>query len=232
MVREALRIGYKVFSYESTREKSDSAGINLREVDQAKNIKKILDKDPIAKILIHCGFDHLVETPYRGWGKCMAGRLIEYTGINPFTIDQTRFTEHSSTEFDNPLFKIINLDYFAVFVDSLGHIFNGLPEHKDYDTRVYHPRTSIVNGRPHWMFNDIRKPYFIDKITLSFPCLVLAYLADENINVKESTDMPIPFDVIELKNNTDKKALSLRKGKYTIIIKDKNGQEQKLNVTI
>lgn len=232
MVREALRIGYKVFSYESTREKSDSAGINLREVDQAKNIKKILDKDPKAKILIHCGFDHLVETPYRGWGKCMAGRLIEYTGINPFTIDQTRFTEHSSTEFDNPLFKIINLDYFAVFVDSLGHIFNGLPEHKDYDTRVYHPRTSIVNGRPHWMFNDIRKPYFIDKITLSFPCLVLAYLADENINVKESTDMPIPFDVIELKNNTDKKALSLKKGKYTIIIKDKNGQEQKLNVTI
>jgi hypothetical protein len=83
MVREAIRIGYKVFSYESTRQKSDSAGINLREIDQAKNIRKILDKDPKAKILIHCGFDHLVETPVYSWGKAMAGRLIEYTGIDP-----------------------------------------------------------------------------------------------------------------------------------------------------
>lgn len=231
MVREALRIGYKVFSYESTRQKTDSAGINLREIDQAQNIKKVLDKDPKAKILIHCGFDHLVETPYRGWGKCMAGRLIEYTGVNPFTIDQTRFTEHSSTEFDNPLFKIISLDYYAVFVDSSGHIFNGLPEHKDYDARIYHPRTVWLNGRPKWMFDGGRKPYFIDKIELTFPCLVFAYLADENINVAKSEDMPIPYDVIELKNASDKKALSLKKGKYNIVIKDKSGQEQKLSVT-
>lgn len=231
MVREALRIGYNVFSYESTREKYDSAGINLREVDQAKNIKKILDKDPKAKILIHCGFDHLIETPYRGWGKCMAGRLIEYTGINPFTIDQTRFTEHSSTEYDNPLFKIVNFDYDAVFIDSVGHVFNGLPEHKDYDARVYHPRTVWKNGRPKWMFDGGRKPYFIDRIEVTFPCLVFAYLADENLDVKQLKDQPIPYDVIELKNSSDKKALSLKKGKYNIIIKDKRGQEQKLMVT-
>jgi hypothetical protein len=232
MIREAMRIGYKVFSYESTLQKSDSAGINLREVDQAKNIRKILDKDPKAKILIHCGFDHLVETPVYSWGKAMAGRLIEYTGIDPFTIDQTRFTEHSATEYENPLFKMTNLDYYAVFLDSAGRVFNGAPRHKDYDARVYHPRTNWINGRPDWMFKGNRKPYYIKDITVSFPCLVFAYLADENIEVKNSQDMPLPYDVIEIKNASDKKALSLKAGKYNIIIKDKNGQQQKISVTM
>jgi hypothetical protein len=62
--------------------------------------------------------------------------------------------------------------------------------------------------------------------------LVYAYLADENIEVKNSQDMPIPYDVIEIKNASDKKALSLKAGKYNIIIKDKNGQQQKISVTM
>jgi len=232
LVREALRIGYTVFTYESTRIKTDSAGINLREVDQAMNIKKVLDKDPKAKILIHCGFDHLVETPYFSWGKAMAGRLTEYTGINPFTIDQIRMTERSSDKFENSYFKMTNLDYYAFFVDSTNKIFNGPETNKEYDARVYHPRTKWLNGRPHWMFENNREPFnVIEKITISFPCLVFAYLADENLEVKKESDKPIPFDLIELKDKSDNKALSLKKGKYNIIIQDKKGKEKKLNVT-
>lgn len=233
LLREALRIGYTLFSYESTREKTDSAGINLREVDQAKNIKKILDKDPKAKILIHCGFDHLIETPYRGWGKCMAGRLIEYTGINPYTIDQTRFTEHSTTEYENPLFKMTSLDYYAVFIDSTGHVFNGAPTHKDYDARVYHPRTNWVNGRPDWIFEGGRKPYAVTgKIDTSFPCLVFAYITAELNSVKDDSERVVPFDVIELETKNDNKALSLKPGDYTIIVLDKNGKKQTFSATV
>lgn len=232
LVREALRIGYTVFTYETTRFKPDSAGTNLREVDQARNIKKYLNKDPKAKILIHCGFDHLVEGPYYSWGKAMAGRLIEYTGINPFTIDQISFTEHSNDEYENPFFKMIDLNYYAIFMDSTGQTFNGSPRHINYDARVYHPRTTWTNGRPHWMFQNNRQPYFIEDITVSFPCLVFAYLADENIDVKKNSDLPVPFDVIELKSTSDKKALSLKKGKYNIILKNKKGEQQRITVTI
>jgi hypothetical protein len=233
LVREALRIGYVVFSYESTREKTDSAGINLREVDQALNIKKVLDKDPKAKILIHCGFDHLVETPYFSWGKAMAGRLTEYTGINPLTIDQHRFTEHSTSEYENPYFKMTNLLDYAVFVDSVGYVFNGVPAHKDYDARVYHPRTRWTNGRPHWIFEGGRKPFNVsDEIDVSYPCLVFAYISTELLHVKKDSDRVVPFDVIELKDKKDKKDLSLTPGQYSIVILDSTGKKQCFTVRI
>jgi len=231
LIREAINEGFEIFGYETTRlGSSDSSGINLREVDQAKNIKKILDKDPKAKILIHCGWDHIVETPCQGWGKAMAGRLYEYTGINPFTIDQTKLTEHSSAEYQNPYWSSLNLDYYAMFVDSIGQTFCGPREYKRYDARVYHPKTKWLNGRPHWVFENNRTPYYIkEKITLTFPCLVFAFIPKE----KKENENAIPFDIIELKTSADKKALSLKKGQqFTIVIRDENFKEQKFNVTV
>lgn len=231
LIREAINEGFEVFGYETTRTgSSDSSGINLREIDQAKNIKKILDKDPKAKILIHCGWDHIVETPYRSWGKAMAGRLYEYNGINPFTIDQIKLTEHSSAEYQNPYWTSLNLDYYAMFVDSSGQTFYGPQEYKQYDARVYHPKTKWEHGRPHWVFENNRTPYYIkDKITLTFPCLVFAFITEE----KKENENAIPFDIVELKTSTDKKALSLKKGQqFTIVIRDQNYKEQKFNVTV
>lgn len=231
LVREAIKEGYEIFAYETTRlSNSDSAGINLREVDQAKNIKKILDKDPKAKILIHCGWDHLVEAPYPAWGKAMAGRLYEYTGINPFTIDQTKLTEHSSAEYQNPYWTSLNLDYYAMFVDSIGQTFYGPEEYRQYDARVYHPKTKWLNGRPHWVFENNRSPYFVkEKITVQYPCLVFAFIPKE----KKESEYAIPFDIIELKTPADKKALSLKKGQsFTIVIRDKNFKEQKFDIKV
>lgn len=232
LVREAINEGYEIFAYETTRRggTSDSSGINLREVDQAKNIKKILDKDPKAKILIHCGWDHIVEAPYPAWGKAMAGRLYEYTGINPFTIDQTKLTEHSSAEYQNPYWTSLNLDYYAMFVDSIGQAFYGPQEYKQYDARVYHPKTKWLHGRPHWVFENNRTPYYVkEKITVQFPCLVFAFIPKE----KKENEYAIPFDIIELKTSADKKALSLKKGQqFTIIIRDMNFKEQKFDVTV
>jgi hypothetical protein len=235
MVRTALEIGFTVFGYESTiydtTTKTDKS-VSIREMEQAKNIKKILDKDPNAKILIHCGYDHLVETPYRGWGKAMAGRLTEYTGINPFTIDQVELTEHSSLNYENPIFKMINLDYYAVFMDSTGNLFNGSQGSKRYDVCLYHPRTKWVNGRPNWVFENNRNPYFVNRqITIEFPCLVLAYKFNEKFSKTNENDNPIPFDIVELKSKDDLKALSLEKGKYAVIIRNRSGNTQELQVT-
>lgn len=231
LIREAINVGFEIFGYESTRlVHSQTPGINQREIDQAKNIKKILDRDPKAKILIHCGFDHIVETNYPGWGKAMAGRLYEFTGIDPFTIDQTKLTERSSSEFQNPFWTLVNLDYDAMFIDSTGQIFAGLQEEKKYDARVYHPKTKYLNGRPDWVFENNRIPYYIkEKIKVNFPCLVFAFITNE----RKQNKMAIPFDIIELKSLTDKKALSLKNGqKFTIVIRDENSQNQKFDVMV
>ncbi|MGZ4056957.1 MAG: hypothetical protein ACXVPU_16765 [Bacteroidia bacterium] len=227
LIRTALKIGFFVFPYETTKFVSDSTAGKQREIEQAKNIKKILDKDPKAKILIHCGYDHIIETELPGWGKAMAGRLTEFTGINPFTINQERLTEHSSSKFDNPFFKMIDLNYSAVFIDSSGNLFNGVENFKEYDVRVYHPRTIWIEGRPDWVFENDRKPRYInDEIKTGFPCLVLAYLSNECILEKNNYKQLVPFDIIELKNGNDKKALALKNGDYDILIQDTSGHEQ------
>lgn len=233
LVREAINEGYEIFGYETTRLDSiDSSNIIQREIDQAKNIKKILDKNPKAKILIHCGWGHIFESSNHSTIKMMAGRLSEYTGINPFTIDQTDLTEHSNVEYHSPYWSSINLDYYAMFIDSFGQTFYGPEKYKQYDARVYHPKTKWLYGRPHWVFENNRTPYFIKKkITVTFPCLVFAFILKE-INENKNA---IPFDIIELKTETetDKKALSLKKEQqYTIILRDKDFKEQKLKVTI
>ncbi|MGE0568119.1 MAG: hypothetical protein AB7O73_09235 [Bacteroidia bacterium] len=231
LIREAAEIGYKIFGYESNRLMfRHFSGISQREIDQAKNIQKILKKDPNAKILIHCGYDHIVETHYPGWGKAMAGRLYEFTGIDPFTIDQVNLTEHSLEEQQNPYWSLINLDYYAMFVDSSGQLFSGLSKEKRYDAEVYHPKTNWKFGRPQWVFENGRTPYFIrNKINLKFPCLVFAFIKRERKQSKKA----IPFDIIELKSATENKALSLKKGeKYTIDYMDVNFQEQTFDIQV
>lgn len=222
LIRSALQEGFYVFHYEGNGNGKE------REIAQAKNIKAILDTNPSAKIIIHCGFGHLYEGELEEWGKAMAGRLKEFTGIDPFTIDQETWTEKSSSEYENPLFKIINLDYDAVFIDSSGNLFNGIPHHNQYDVRVYHPRSIWIDGRPHWIFfNNERQSFFVnEKITVSFPCLVFAYFAEENYSLAIATD------IIELKNKDDKVALSLSKGEYNIVIKDRTGNEQIVRVKL
>ncbi|OFY29338.1 MAG: hypothetical protein A2X01_06520 [Bacteroidetes bacterium GWF2_35_48] len=226
LLREAKKEGFTLFEYESQINFDTTKG-KTREIEQARNIKKVLDKDPNAKIVIHCGFDHVYECDSLGnWEKAMAGRLKEFTGINPLTLDQVEFTEHSSSEYNNLLFNTIDIDYSAIFVDSTGKVFNGFPNHDCYDIRVYHPLTKLMYGRPNWLFECNRIPYFVNqKISVSFPCLVFAYRPRESI-------FAVPYDIIELKSRTDKKALALKNENYKIIVIDFKGKKQEFNIRL
>lgn len=96
LVREALEIGYTLFAYESI----ESEGGSGREIEQAEMIKKQIADRPNEKFLIHCGFAHAFEGVYKAWEKTMAGRLAEYTGINPLTIDQVAYSEKSNPKYN------------------------------------------------------------------------------------------------------------------------------------
>lgn len=82
-----------MFGYEATGGENGKE----REIAQARNIIRFIDQNPHGKLLIHCGHDHVIEgmPSSRAWEKAMAGRLKEYTQIDPFTIDQTQFAEKS-----------------------------------------------------------------------------------------------------------------------------------------
>lgn len=113
-IREALNLGYKIISY-------DYSDGEEREISQAKNIKKIIEKDPNAKIFVYAGLAHIYEGNTRGT-KRMAEYFKEITNINPLTIDQTHLFGNTQSElalFEANLFEgeerlNTNVDYLII----------------------------------------------------------------------------------------------------------------------
>ncbi len=219
LMRTALNIGFKLVAYESEKHSSPKE----REINQAKNIAKLFKKDTAAKVIVHCGHDHLFENDYADWEKTMAGRIKEYTGIDPLTINQVKYTEKSKRDISDPVLKKIIILEPSVMIDDKGEFFTTLDGSKQWDISVFHPFTKYINGRPSWLSIGVNKT--LKKIPtkpneLTYPFLVLAYLEKEFKN-KEA----IPVDAVEIQNENDTKALGLYLGNYQLVMLDKSGKE-------
>ena len=110
LVRHALQLGYTLVDYENRKEdcKNDTINkefcFNYREIQEALNLKKILDKDPKAKIIIHAGYGHIEEKVNEGRWIRMGEFLKLMTNIDPLTIDQTTWSEKSAPIRENPFY--------------------------------------------------------------------------------------------------------------------------------
>ena len=222
LIRSALKIGYTLFAYES-----DGNG-KEREIGQARNIENQIKKDPTSKYLIHCGFAHAAEGEYKSWGRAMAGRLREFTNINPLTINQTEFTERSTDSFSNPIFRTLELSESSVFVDDSDKSFKHEENPDWFDIMIFHPKTKMENGRPNWGFRNKKKKFTVDvdQIDIERPFLVMAFKEDEDYQKS------IPFDIIEVDDDTKTITLALEKGEYNIIFQNqmKKARLKKVNV--
>jgi hypothetical protein len=148
----------------------------------------------------------------------MAGWLKEYTKIDPFTIDQTSYSEKGNTKYNKPHIGIVNLEYPVIMVNENGKTFNGGIENDQTDCSIIHPITKYIEERPSWLtVSGERKIYKIPKSKITeFPVLVLAY------NEEEYEQNGIHCDIVEILNPQQKGILILKKGKYKIIVKDNN----------
>ncbi|NHN26571.1 hypothetical protein FIA58_012865 [Flavobacterium jejuense] len=215
LIRVALEMGFTLFEYEAT----DGKNGKEREIEQAENIKKIIDENPNSKFLIHCGYDHVIEgTPkIKRWEKAMAGRLKKITNRNPFTIDQVTYSEKSDLKFTNPIIELVNKATSVVLIDEKGSLFNGLADNDKVDCQIIHPITKYISYRPNWLLLDKeRKKYTIPKSKINqYPALVLAF------KYNEYEHQGIPVDVVEILNKEEIPKLMLPAGKYQILIKNK-----------
>ena len=211
MIREAIEIGFVIFPYETTNEESNGKS---REIDQAKNIQKILDSNSNEKFLIHCGFDHALEGIHGSWEMAMAERLKEYTGINPLTINQVVYSEKSKPKLNDPFLKALNVKVSSVHLDENSEPFKYQRDKAYTDIAVFHPNTEYINNRPDWLFKNGNEKVSVTlkNITISFPVMVLAFKSGENI--KDA----VPIDITEIKNKTEECILGLKKGKYNIVV--------------
>ena len=216
LIREAIEIGFNIFPYETTNEESDG---KTREIDQAKNIQKIINENPNQKFIIHCGFDHVLEGTHKSWEKAMAERLKEYSGINPLTINQVAYSEKSKSQYNSPILKAMNITESSVFVDKNNNPLKYQRNDAYADIAVFHPNTEYLDNRPNWLFDygNENVAISLSNIQIDFPVMVLAYKKGEDLK------LAVPIDISEVENRADDCHLGLKKGIYNIVIT--NGKE-------
>lgn len=130
--------GYRFFQYEDMSPDPENASgrerIARREAGQSANLQRILAENPNARILVHAGFDHLLEEPDRFGNNWMARRLKEATGIDPLTIDQV--------EYASPNENFVLCDSARTRLRS--------------DIAVGSPNLRFADARPAYRYEDIR----------------------------------------------------------------------------
>lgn len=209
LIRTALSIGFQVFGYDS-----DDLYDEEREIDQAKGIQEVLEKNLNDKVIVHCGFGHLYENPI---SRLMGYHLKELTNLDPLTVNQYDYSERHSTPYEHPIFTNLVKQESVVYVDEKGGNFHRLTRDSlNEDILVFHPRTVYKNGRPSWLEDETRKITKIDlpEIPHNCPCLVMA------IPVDEPLETAVPVDVVAIGQDMDFVHLALRKGEYQIVIQN------------
>lgn len=214
LIRQAHSKGFALFGYESRGHKNAKE----REINQAKNIQAYAEEHPGEKILIHCGFDHGYEGEIgKKWGKAMAGRLTEFSGLDPFTINQVLYSERSKREYEDPYYQLTDVKEPSVFLDKNRQHFARYKAGGNFDVAVFHPRSGQYN-RPSWMSYDERYEvsFSFEEEDIVCPCLVFAYKAGEEVGVA------VPYDV---QPSDDKKVkLVLDTSNYEIIVWAEDGK--------
>lgn len=217
LIRKALRLGYKLISYEDTLGLQHS--ISQRDSVQAENIYTVIKNDPAAKILVHAGYSHISEKKIGNYMP-MAMWFKKLSGIDPFTIDQTGMTEGSEFEYGRMVYQYFNTR-FNIGTSSIIYQnkrpFNPLEE-KGYDVIVMHPATTYQHKRPTWLsLNGDRKATLIQP-TEKMLFFVQAYYEKEyNADL---LNFLVPADQTYIMNREGYYCLYLQKGKYKIILRD------------
>ncbi|CAL2102711.1 conserved protein of unknown function [Tenacibaculum sp. 190130A14a] len=221
LIREATAIGYQVFSYEQT------SGVNgkEREIEQAKNIQEIL-KTSKGKILIHCGFDHVLEGSKRGWEKAMAGRIKEFTGVDPLTVNQTQFSERGEERYNHPMLKALQVKESSVLKNKHDSIVGYTRRNSWTDIAVLHPTIEEEEGQVVEK-NSIEHVLNFDKIDLEYPLMVLGFKEGDDIH------KAVPILVTELKGKkSELKLLLPQKGTYIFVVVNKENRAVKFKESV
>lgn len=236
VIRQALRLGYKLVPYESIDINCKPTDDNpefcsdQRERGQAQQInERVLKSDPKAKILVHVGRGHNSKSGNEKFS-FMAKYFKEFTKINPFTVDQVRYSERRDMSYEHPLYRLLTSNNALQKPSAFQAPDGGFYHHSEgYDLTVFHPRMRYENGRAAFLqMIGTRKAEKIDlkKLMLKSrnqtfagpdPILIQAFYAHESADT-------IPADQIILYPNEKIPVLMLPKGEFRIRAVDKTGK--------
>jgi hypothetical protein len=220
LVREALRLGFRVIAYDpripcDPRQSDPAACANERERVQAERLARVLADDPSARLVVHAGLAHIYEEAGDDWTP-MAVRFREMSGVDPLTVDQTLMSERSARAYERPLYRDAAarglLRGPTVFRQADG---SWLVDGAAVDIQVFHPRTRRVRGRPQWM------PAGRRRVSIPVPAhegtvLLQAFHAGEGPDA-------VPADQVLAEPGAAVPALALDPGDYRVAILGEHG---------
>lgn len=217
LIAEALRIGYTVIGYETTRDVDGSA----RDLDQAENIiQQTKAIDSSAKILVHAGYSHIDECCLHESYVPLGARLKEITGQDIFTINQVNMIDFLDVDKEHPYYSFAvdtlapeQSSPFIVFDEQGLPILSLLAQHHT-DVEVYHPRTQYINGRPTWLVQG-RNFYPVPESLRRWEGNLLSIVRANH------PDVATPVDQFILQS--DEKQMLLNPGQYRARIVDCSG---------
>lgn len=220
LVRHALKLGYKLVSYEDTVYKAGRTSTQ-RDSAQANHLYQVLQKDSKAKILIHAGYGHISRKKL-GEYIPLGAALYALTSMPYLSIDQTIYSEgrnHVSgrTWYNSYIKKYpVKRPAIALKKNNEANSFDT----SLYDLNVIHPKTKYKDERPDWVsLNGYRKKYVIGRSLISpNTFFVQAYYQKEMLNNK--TENLIPADQTYYKTSRGEYVLYLQKDNYTLIFSD------------
>lgn len=213
-IREAIRLGYQVFPYEQNM----GAQNKFREIEQAKNIQKEMEKYPKEKFLIYCGFDHVFEGDYgRQWEKAMAERLKEFTQENPLTIHQTMYSQRSTQEKNHPLLKVFQPKESVVLKKQRGDLLGYTKGKAFTDITVFHPKPKTDRGRL-VVENATQNELDLRGLKVEFP--VMLWVFEETDDIRTAVPMYIG-EILEAQKSVKVPVVS---GRYSFALVQENNK--------
>jgi hypothetical protein len=247
IVRTALKLGFKVVSYDV-----DSRSTHERETGQARNLyRKVFAKNPDARLFVHAGYAHIDKAKGRlGNTVPMAMQLQQLAGIELLSIDQTQFREQIPSESDAYTELAKNFpskDPFVLVDRTTGKPWSAHPDRYDINVLLppaagqravesgYTQPSTIVHDmvrnqsmlahqvntqRPEWLtLHDERFPYTVSTTLcrVTTPCVVDAHYIDEDEDA-------IAADRYAFMQGDTASKLYLRPGRYRLRAWDIRGK--------
>ena len=216
LIREALSNGMNIFPLETDKTFLNQIDKNN---ERANIIKSVLDMDPNAKIIVFMN----EKDAYKGTDvnnvKGILDLVKDKTGITPYTINAVALYEHHFKRLENPNYAKIKAEEVSFLVDKSDKPLIAKNSNMTFDAVLYFPKNEYIDARPNWLnVKEKRNSYIIgqNRISIDYPVLVKAF------KINEEKGELLPFDIVEIKSQTDKKALLLKNGEYYFEIINKN----------
>lgn len=214
LVREALKIGYTLVTYETT------AGLDrtLRDQDQARNIyQKTWQQDSVGKVLVHAGYDHIGEVGEESY-QPMGAYLKALLGQEILTVEQQEMNALLESTKVHPFYQYA-VDHYKLEEPTIftkdGQVLIDPIRSNTVDVQVYLPITKYEKGIPEWLLSGNSKLYELPPTFEAYDGHLL-----QAVPLEERVDA-IPVDQFVM--GPERRSLLLPPGDYQLRIIDCQG---------